>query len=149
MFRGQVVSIHTAAEAGGPIQDHAQIEAVAHRGLRGDRNFDSGHPEAAVTLIELESIEALARDYDIALNPADSRRNIVTKDVPLNHLVGKTFRVGGVLMRGMELCEPCNYLAGKTQRRVLPALVHRGGLRAAILSDGTIRVGDAVQPDEE
>lgn len=145
MFKGNVVSIHTAALSGGPIEDRPEARAVPGKGLEGDRNFDAGDPLAAVTLIEMESIEALQRDYGITLPPAESRRNIVTQGVPLNHLIGREFRVGGVLMRGTRMCEPCKYLAGKTQDRVLPGLVHRGGIRAEILSEGVIRAGDGVE----
>lgn len=144
MFDGKVISIHTAAEAGADIQTRPDVRAVPGKGLEGDRNFDNGKPLAAVTLIEVEAIEALARDYNVTIQPAESRRNIVTQGVPLNHLIGRAFRVGGVLMRGTELCEPCNYLAGKTESHVLPGLVHRGGIRAEILSEGVISPGDAV-----
>jgi MOSC domain-containing protein YiiM len=144
MFKGTVLSIHIAASSGDPLTTLDRVHAVAGKGLEGDRNFDAGHPEAAVTLIEQEALAALATDYGVALAPADSRRNILVQDVPLNHLVGREFTVGGVRLRGTELCEPCKYLAGKTDPRVLPGLIHRGGLRAAILSDGDICAGDTV-----
>ena len=79
------------------------------------------------------------------LDPGNSRRNIVTKGVALNHLVGREFRVGEVTLRGIRLCEPCGHLEELTQKGVMQALVHRGGLRAQILIDGTIRVGDTIQ----
>jgi MOSC domain-containing protein YiiM len=145
MFKGTVTSIHITAEKGGDILDRDSVRAVTGKGLEGDRNFDNGKPHRAVTLIERESIDALARDYNVTLKPADSRRNIVTVGVPLNHLVGQEFTVGGVRMRGTELCEPCNYLAGKTEAKVLPGLVHRGGLRAEVLSEGDIRIGDSIE----
>jgi len=133
------------------------VHARPGKGLEGDRYFKEvgtysgkpgprGAPPAReVTLIELEAIEALKRDYGIELDPGDIRRNIVTHGVPLNHLVGREFRVGDVAMRGIRLCEPCAHLEELTRRGVLRALVHRGGLRAQILTDGVIRVGDAVQ----
>jgi MOSC domain-containing protein YiiM len=95
-------------------------------------------------LIELESLEAVAREEGLQLAAGDSRRNIVTQGVPLNHLVGREFRVGQVTLRGVRLCEPCQHLAGLTQARVLPALIHRGGLRAEIINEGDIRVGDII-----
>jgi len=79
------------------------------------------------------------------LQPGDARRNIVTRGVPLNHLVGKEFTLGGVTLRGVRLCEPCTHLEGLTEKGVLTGLIHRGGLRAQIIKDGTIRVGDAIQ----
>jgi MOSC domain-containing protein YiiM len=98
-----------------------------------------------VTLIEIEAIEALERDYGVKLSPGDARRNIVTRGVALNHLVGKEFRVGEAVLRGIRLCEPCQHLVRLTgQEKVLPGLVHRGGLRAQVVKGGVIRVGDAV-----
>ena len=96
--------------------------------------------------MELESLEALARDYGIALSPREARRNVTTRGVALNHLVGEEFMVGGARLRGIELCEPCKYLEGLTQEGVREGLVHRGGLRAQILGTGEIAVGDSVRP---
>jgi MOSC domain-containing protein YiiM len=84
--------------------------------------------------------------FGIKLAAADTRRNIATSGVPLNHLVEREFWVGTVLMLGTRLCEPCKYLEDLTQRGVMSGLIHRGALRAKILNDGTIRVGDAVRP---
>ena len=105
-----------------------------------------------VTLIEIESVEALFRGVlnaegerlGISLTAADTRRNIATSGVPLNHLVDREFHVGAVLMRGMRLCEPCKHLEDLTQHGVVSGLIHRGGLRAHILTEGLIRVGDAI-----
>jgi len=151
MFRGDVVSIHVAATTGIPMESHQHVEAIAGRGLEGDRYFDgTGHwsnssgVSREITLIEIESIEALAREKNIEITPGAARRNLVTRGVPLNHLVGREFRVGGVRLRGTRLCEPCQYLEGLTTKGVLAGLIHRGGLRADIVSGGTIRVGDLV-----
>jgi len=149
---GTVVSIHIAPEAAGKTQSLAEVRAVAGQGLEGDRYFAkqgsfSDNPNATgrqVTLIESEAMDALERDYGYKLDYGDSRRNIVTRGVALNHLVGKEFRVGGVTMRGVRLNEPCNHLAGLTDDKVKLGLVHRGGLRADIVNDGVIRVGDDV-----
>jgi MOSC domain-containing protein YiiM len=128
------------------------VEAVAAKGLRGDRYFAgegtySNTPGTGrqITLIEREALEAAARDYGIALEPGQSRRNIETTGVALNHLVGKEFMVGKVRLRGMRLNEPCAHLASLSKRGVVKALTHRGGLRADILSDGVIRVGDQIR----
>ena len=151
MFRGEVVSIHVAGKAGTPMLSPETAEAVVGRGLEGDRYFDgsgywSTHPGRGreVTLIELESIEALAQEKNVVIEPAAARRNIVTRGVPLNHLVGREFQVGGVRLLGCRLCEPCDYLQGLTTDGVLKGLIHRGGLRAEILVGGTIRVGDPI-----
>ena len=82
----------------------------------------------------------------IKLSAADTRRNIATSGVPLNHLVDREFFVGKVLMCGTRLCEPCKYLEELTQPGVMSGLIHRGGLRAQILSEGVIHVGDTVRP---
>jgi MOSC domain-containing protein YiiM len=95
-------------------------------------------------LIEIESIEALVREKNVEITPSAARRNLVTRGVPLNHLVGCEFHVGIVRLRGTRLCEPCQYLEGLTTKGVLAGLIHRGGLRADIISGGTIRVGDLV-----
>jgi len=81
--------------------------------------------------------------------PAASRRNITTRGVPLNHLVGRRFRVGDVVLEGRRLCEPCEHLQSLTKPGVLKALVHRGGLRADIVVGGTIRLSDPILPDSE
>jgi MOSC domain-containing protein YiiM len=151
MFRGNVVSIHIAREAASPMESTQEVKAVAGQGLEGDRYFDgTGHwsktpgVSREVTLIELETIEALEREKSIAVVPGAARRNVVTRGVPLNHLVGREFQVGAVRLRGTRLCEPCAYLEGLTQPGVLTGLIHRGGLRAEIVTGGTIRVDDAI-----
>ena len=100
-----------------------------------------------MTLIEAEAIEAIAREANIALPPGASRRNIVTRGVPLNHLVGRRFRVGDVILEATRLCEPCAHLQSLTKPGVLKGLVHRAGLNADVLNDGEIAVGDAVTVD--
>lgn len=152
MTHGTVVSINIAVDRGQPMRSVPQVRAVAGRGLEGDRFFRTDapdtepRPDRELTLIEAEAIEALAREHGVRLEPKDARRNIVTRGVALNDLVGREFTVGGVRLRGLRLCEPCAHLAQLTDERVLSGLVHRGGLRAQILNDGLIRVGDRVEP---
>lgn len=163
LWQGYVVSLHIAAEAGQPMTVVPEVRAVPGRGLEGDRYFlGRGYYSARpswggreVTLIEVETIEALERGVvnaagdrlGLTLTPAETRRNIATAGVPLNHLVGRTFWVGPVQMRGTRLCEPCRYLEDLTRRPgLLGALVHRGGLRAQILTEGIIRAGDPIRP---
>jgi MOSC domain-containing protein YiiM len=147
---GTVESIHIASTAQGPMQAIAQVAAIPGAGLEGDRyelkqgTFYKPEPDYELTLIEAESIEALRRDYQVELAAGDARRNIVTRNVPLNHLVGKEFAIGDVRIRGIRLCEPCDHLQKVTGKPVLKGLLHRGGLRAQILTAGTIRVGDVV-----
>jgi MOSC domain-containing protein YiiM len=150
MWTGTVESIHVASAAGGPMQAVQQAEAIPGAGLEGDRyatklgTFYKPEPDYELTLIESEAVEALRRDYDVALASGDARRNIVTRGVPLNHLVGREFNIGHVKIRGIRLCEPCDHLQRVTGASVIKGLLHRGGLRAQILSKGTIRVGDVV-----
>jgi MOSC domain-containing protein YiiM len=151
MYPGKVISIHISPEASQPMQSLGQVNAAAGKGLEGDRYFRatgtySNKPDPArqLTLIELESIEALEREHGIHMLPGNTRRNLVTRDVALNHLVGKEFNVGEALLRGIRLCEPCTHLESLTQEGVMSGLVHRGGLRAEILSGGLIKVGDDI-----
>jgi MOSC domain-containing protein YiiM len=146
---GKVLSIYVRPEPSKQVVPLDQTMAVPGKGLEGDYYFAGITPKGSdasreVTLIEQESIIAIERENKIALNPGDSRRNLVTENVALNHLVGKEFRIGEVILKGVRLCEPCSHLGDLTQNEVLPALVHRGGLRAQILNKGTIRVGDPV-----
>ena len=150
MFQGTLVSIHIAPAKAEPMQRLAEVQVIPGKGLQGDRYWSgagtfSKTPGAGrdITLIESESIDAV-REKNILLEPGDARRNLVTRGVPLNHLVGRMFQVGEVRLRGVRLCEPCSHLEGLTQQGVLKELVHRGGLRADILEGGTIRVGDAI-----
>lgn len=152
MRLGSVEAICITPTANSPMESVREVRALAGKGLDGDRyclgvGTYSATPGTGrqVTLIELESIEALQRDYGIAIPPTSARRNIVTQGVALNQLVGRRFRVGSVVFSGARLCEPCTHLEGLSQKGVLRGLVHRGGLRADVLSDGVIRVGDVVE----
>jgi MOSC domain-containing protein YiiM len=122
----------------------AEVRAIAGSGLEGDRYAAKMKPGTQITLTETEALEAAARDYGIEIAHDDTRRNLLTRGVALNHLVGREFRVGAVRLRGMRLCEPCSHLEGLTGKEMIKALRHRGGLRAEILESGVIRVGDVI-----
>jgi len=133
------------------MEARGEVKATPGRGIEGDRYFEgtgtwSNHPGEGreITLVEMEAFEGLARERNIALKPGETRRNLVTRGVPLNHLVGKEFQVGDVRLVGIRLCEPCHYLEEMTTKGVLVGLIHRGGLRANVLTSGIIRVGDSV-----
>jgi MOSC domain-containing protein YiiM len=152
-FDGSLVAIYVTPDEGEPMEARDEVQALAGKGLDGDRYaIEAGKysgtkvGKRAVTLIEREAIAGARDEYGIELAEQETRRNLVTEGVPVNHLVGKEFTVGGVRMRGYDLAEPCVYLEGLTRKGVREALVHRGGLRAEILDDGPIRVGDAVRP---
>lgn len=155
--RGTVAGVFVGPEVGEPVRAVDSVEAVAGRGLRGDRYFreagtftDDGEraPGRDLTLIEREAVEAIEREAGITLSPGAHRRNVETRDVALNHLVGRRFRVGEAVCRGDRLCEPCAHLESMTEEGVLQALVHRGGLRADVLEDGVVAPGDGVVPLE-
>ena len=153
-WAGEIAFIQITPNAGEKLVSVQEVRAVAGEGLEGDRYFKkigtySNRPGGGrqITLIELESVEALKRDFKIVLEPTQTRRNIVTRGVPLNHLVGRQFRIGrDVVLQGVRLCEPCDYLESLTLNGVRAGLIHRGGLRADIINGGIIRVGNRVTP---
>lgn len=155
-FHGKLLAIGIAAEKELPLTSVESIAAMAGRGLTGDRYAEGkgvgqhgpAKPEQEVTLIEQEAITGAGQEYKLAFTHLDTRRNLLTEGVPLNHLAGRTFRVGEVLLRGIELCEPCGHLEKLACAGIKKSLIHRGGLRAQIVRSGTIRVGDAVLPGE-
>jgi MOSC domain-containing protein YiiM len=152
---GVVEAIHIAPAAGVPVRALDAVRAIAGVGLAGDRyaygrgHYQDGRVSRDLTLIEAEAVEALARQQGIALAVGETRRNLTTRGISLNDLVGRRFWVGDVLCQGTRLCEPCQYLADLTGKPLLRPLVHRGGLRADILSGGPIRQGDRVRPAGE
>jgi MOSC domain-containing protein YiiM len=151
MWSGNVESIHIAPTAKAPMRAIDQVQALPGIGLEGDRyakqqgTFFKPLPDFELTLIEAEALEALNREYDVALSPSESRRNVITRGVALNHLVGQEFKIGEVKIRGIRLCEPCSHLEALTGRPLIKGLRHRGGLRAQILTEGTIRIGQTIR----
>lgn len=150
--QGTVVSIHIAPTGAAAMRSVSEAQAVAGKGLEGDRYFSrlgtySDRPGTGrdVTLIELEAVEALKRDYQVELEAGRSRRNIVTRGVALNHLVDKTFKVGDAVLRGVRLCQPCAHMEKLSAKGAMRGLIHRGGLRAEIVRGGMIRAGDAIE----
>lgn len=153
---GKVLFIYTCPDKGQPMQAKIQVNAIAGIGLEGDRYAlgIGAWSKARVTvrhvsLIAVEAIAAANDELETPFSPWETRRNIVTEGIDLNGLVGKCFTVGGVDMRGVELCDPCarpSKLAGKADFE--EAFRERGGLRAEILSSGTISVGDDIIPKD-
>jgi MOSC domain-containing protein YiiM len=153
-WRGELAHIHIAEQASAAMRPLTSAKLVAGVGIEGDRyatgrGYYSKTPRAdrQVTLIEIETLEALARDHGIELAPSETRRNLTTHGVPLNHLVGRRFRVGAVLLLGARLNVPCKYLEQVTGKPVYEPLLHRSGLNCEIVEGGFIRVGDVLQPD--
>jgi hypothetical protein len=150
---GIVASIHTASEAGGPSQAISAAVLQAGSGIVGDRYHagagtfsdplkTSGDWE--VTLIESEEIERFNQLEGVALSPGAFRRNVVTRGIRLNELVGRRFVVGTAVLEGLRLCEPCAYLATLLGPAVVKGMVHRAGLRARIVTGSVIRPGDTI-----
>ena len=147
---GRVEGIFVTPEHGELPEPVESVRALAGRGLEGNRYFhdEAAPPGVALTLIAAEAVEALEREHGISLEARATRRNVVTRGIDVNELVGKRFRVGDVECEGVELCEPCAHLQSMTKDGVIKGLAHRGGLNADILGDGEISVGDAVVADD-
>lgn len=148
---GVVEMISLAEEAESPMKVIPAAEAIVSRGLRGDR-YERGagtfsDPNGRgndLTLVEAEALEELAAS-GVEIEPAEARRNIVVRGISLDKLIGRRFRIGDVECFGQRRCEPCAHLEKLTAPGVLRGLVHRGGLRADVLSSGEIKIGDAVE----
>lgn len=129
-----------------------KAEAIAGKGIQGDRYFENcgtfspvpHQPDFELTMIEKEKVEAFAAKTGLQFTTKHARRNIVTQGIELNDLVGKTFVMGRARFKAIRLCEPCNYLAKTTYPETLKGLLHKGGLRVAILTSGIIQQGDAI-----
>lgn len=149
--RGTVEAIYLTGEAAQPLHPVDEVKVIAGIGLEGDRYFykrgtfsKKPMPGREVTLIEAEAVEAARKDYGLDVGLGDARRNIVTRGVPLNHLVGRRFKIGDATLIGIRLCEPCKHIAKLVGPEFRKALVHRGGLRADVLEGAEIRPGDEI-----
>jgi len=138
-----IEAIHIGPEKAQPLGRVESARALAGQGLEGDRKFhgDGAKPGQALTLVEAENVEA------VGLSEGATRRQLTTRGVRLNELVGKHFKVGEVECYGVELCEPCEHLQSLTRPGIIKDLAHRAGINADILTDGVIRVGDEVVTD--
>jgi MOSC domain-containing protein YiiM len=152
MFHGKLLAIYIGPTKREPMQSVPNVAAIAGKGLAGDRYGELAKtvkPEQEVTLIESEAVAAAVAEEGLEFAAHLARRNLVTQDVPLNHLVGRRFKVGAVTLRGIMLCEPCSHLEKLTVNGIREALLHRGGLRAQIVEGGTISAGDAIEPVDD
>ena len=159
MIKGAVDAIHIASQGAEKVTPREEIVVIEGRGIEGDRYYEgkgtfsksNRYAEGSstngrdLTLIEVEAVDAVLKDYQIEIKPGAHRRNITTRGVALNHLVGKKFRIGEVMCKGVCLCIPCRHMESLTSKGVMKALAHRGGLRADILEGGVIKVGSVVE----
>lgn len=152
-WRGCAVGLYIAEHGGAPMQRLEVAELIAGVGIAGDRYATGkGHyslkpaPDRQITLIEIETLDALARDYDLQLTAAESRRNICTRGVPLNHLVGREFSLGEAILYGARLNVPCKYLEKVTGKKVFEALKHRSGLNCEIRRGARVGPGAVIEP---
>jgi MOSC domain-containing protein YiiM len=149
--QARVEGLFIAPEAFASMVALETVRAVAGRGLEGDRYFlgtgfySDGLDGRQITLIEAEALEALPGSVGIELSQVECRRNVVTRGARLNELVGRRFWVGEIELEGIRLCPPCNHLEELTRPGPLRGLARSGGLRAHILNDGEIRLGDPVR----
>jgi MOSC domain-containing protein YiiM len=151
---GVVAGLYVAPAKGAPMRTLGEVRAVPGRGLEGDRYFSGAgtftgdaRRDSEVTLMAVEDLRAMERETGVTLAPGDVRRNVVTQGADLRALVGREFNLGTVRLRATRLSEPCRHLARLTDDRVLKGLVHRSGLQAQILTEGVVRVGDALVID--
>ena len=151
---GRIEAICIAPAGSAPMQSLAEVEAIEGQGLRGDRylaqtGFYSQRPTdpgaREVTLIEAEVLDRLANENGVALKTDEHRRNLTTRGVSLQDLLGKRFRVGEVVLEGVKDCPPCEHLEALTGKAVIKPLLTSGGLRARIVAGGVLRVGDAIE----
>jgi MOSC domain-containing protein YiiM len=153
---GRVREIWMTPSAAAPMQRVSAARLVAGRGLEGDRYAMGGgtwarYPdlEKQLTLIDRDDVAAVAAEIGASLSPGDTRRNLVTAGVDLPALVGRWFVVGDALLFGVKRCPPCTHLERLTGVRLIRAMVHRGGINAAVFVGGPIAEGDVVRPVSE
>jgi len=154
-WHGVVRFLHRTPRAFLPMRSFPELQLIAGRGIEGDRyligqetGFYSHKPEEGrqVTLFEIETLEALRRDHGIELLPEEHRRNVTVEGVPLNHLVGRRFRLGETVVEATRLSTPCRHIEEILGKAVFDPLINRSGLNCKIIAGGILRVGDVVRP---
>ena len=143
----KVIEIAISDKSKGQMSNVDSIEAIAGKGLIGDRHFkENNGKHSQITLIEIENINHFNKISETSIPAVDFRRNIVTENIRLNELIDKEFFVGNVKLKGHDLCRPCKYLQEKLKRNYfIKEFLHKGGLRCEILTDGKINVGDSIK----
>tara|TARA_B100001029_G_C14644480_1_gene226031 strand:+ start:76 stop:516 length:441 start_codon:yes stop_codon:yes gene_type:complete len=128
------------------IKEVESIEVLTNKGVVGDRHFKNfNDPYCQLSLIESENIDHYNIKYGLNISYINFRRNIVTKGIQLNELVGKKFKIGNVKVEGIDLCRPCRHLTEiLSQNNILKEFLRKGGLRCQILSSSKITIGDKI-----
>lgn len=146
----RVARIFIGPEESGPIREVEEVEAIADKGLKGDRYFDdtgdAHDPTLEVTLFSAEGLEAGRAESGLDITPEEMRRNLMTEGVTLSDLLGRPFSAGEVVFEGLEQNPPCAHLQRLAGKPLLKPMIEHGGIRARIVQGGTIRAGDEIQP---
>ena len=144
---GQVLEIAISQNAKGQMESVNNVNVIAGKGIVKDRKFkDNNEKERQITLIEIENIKHYNRISGTTISAIDFRRNIITEGIQLNNLINKEIAIGEVKVKVHDLCRPCKYLQDSlSQKNFIKELLHKGGLRCEILSNGKISVGDKIQ----
>jgi MOSC domain-containing protein YiiM len=149
----QVMRIYVADQGGSAMKPLKQAQLIAGQGIVGDRYFSQSgtfskkssiKPKQQVTLIEMEEIEHFNQSRYEPIDYGEFRRNLLTQGLRLNDLVGKEFRIGEVILKGIELCEPCAYLSKLLGPEIMSEMIHKCGLRAQIIQGGTIEIAEQI-----
>ena len=142
----KVLKLGISSDNNKEIEEVVSIEVLANKGVIGDRHFkDFNDPYCQLSLIESENIDYYNLKYGLNIPYVNFRRNIVTKGVRLNELVGKKLQIGNVELEGIDLCRPCRHLTEVLdQNNILKEFIRKGGLRCQILSSSTINIGDKI-----
>jgi MOSC domain-containing protein YiiM len=158
MASGQIVGIYVAAVKDAVLMGYQKVSVRAGKGIEGDRYFSNtgknrsnykGQPDWEITLIEAEVIDSFNQRTGNQFHHSDFRRNLVTRDIRLNDLVGKEFQIGDTRFYGVQLCEPCAKLQKRLGVKIFPDLVNKGGLRAQIRSSGVISMEQAISAQKD
>ena len=142
----KVIKIGTTSDNNKKIKEAELIEVIENKGIVGDRHFkDFNDPYCQLSLIESENIDYYNSKYGLNIDYIDFRRNIITKGIRLNGLIGKKFSIGETLVEGVDLCRPCRHLSEMlNQNNILKEFMRKGGLRCQILSSSKIKIGDKI-----
>ena len=143
----KVIEIAVSKNFKGQMKNVNNVETVAGKGLVGDRHFkEDNEARCQITLIEIENINYFNRISKTSIPSIEFRRNIITKGIKLNELVGNEFFIGDVRVKAHDLCRPCRYLQESLkQKNLVEELLHRAGLRCEILTNGRIFVGNEIK----